>query len=162
MKKKAGKPSKEIRVCFASSSGGHFEQLLMLKPLMKKYDSFILTEETLYQAKADGVRTYRMKKVIPIDRGYRFWTAVNIFRTLGIYLKERPDVVISTGVMVTVPMCLIAKLFRKKVIYIESFAKVNSPTKTGRLLYHFADRFYVQWDSMLEVYPDAVCLGGIY
>lgn len=41
--------NKNIKICFAASSGGHFEQLLMLKPLMKKYDSFILTEKTLYK-----------------------------------------------------------------------------------------------------------------
>ena len=34
------------KVCFASSSGGHFEQLLMLKPLMNKYESFIVTEKS--------------------------------------------------------------------------------------------------------------------
>lgn len=50
----------------------------------------------------------------------------------------------------------------KKLIYIESFAKVTSPTETGKLLYKFADRFYVQWESMLKFYPKAKYLGGIY
>ena len=60
------------------------------------------------------------------------------------------------------PMCFIAKLGKKKLIYIESFAKVTSPTKSGKLMYKYADRFYVQWESMLEIYPDAIFLGGIY
>ena len=156
------KKKKEIKVCFAASSGGHYEQLLMLRPLMDKYDCFILTEETLYQASVSGIKTYYLKKVIHLDKGYYFQTFLNMFRSLKIFLKERPDVVISTGVMVTIPMCLFAKLFGRKVIYIESFAKVNSPTKTGRFLYRFADRFYVQWESMLSVYPEAICLGGLY
>jgi hypothetical protein len=59
-------------------------------------------------------------------------------------------------------MCLLCKLFGKKLIYIESFAKVTSPTETGKLMYKFADRFYVQWESMLEIYPNAIYLGGIY
>ena len=37
---------RKIKVCFAASSGGHYEQLLMLKPLMDKYESFVITEET--------------------------------------------------------------------------------------------------------------------
>ena len=41
-------------------------------------------------------------------------------------------------------------------------AKVTSPTETGKLLYKFADRFYVQWESMLKFYPKAKYLGGIY
>ena len=39
---------KRKKVCFAASSGGHFEQLSMLKPLMDEYDSFVVTEETAY------------------------------------------------------------------------------------------------------------------
>jgi len=31
---------KNVKICFAASSGGHYEQLMMLKPLMEKYDSF--------------------------------------------------------------------------------------------------------------------------
>lgn len=160
--KKGRKRKRPVKVCFASSSGGHFEQLLMLQPLMGEYDSFILTERTQYQSPVSGERIYLMKKVSPIDRFWVPWTIVNIVRSFVIFLRERPDVVISTGVFITVPMCVFAKLFGKKVIYIESFAKVTSPTKTGRFLYKFADRFYVQWESMLNVYPKAVCLGGIY
>ena len=59
-------------------------------------------------------------------------------------------------------MCLIGKLFKKKLIFIESFAKVNSPTLTGKLLYKFADQFYVQWEQMKEHYPNAIFKGGIY
>ena len=70
--------------------------------------------------------------------------------------------VITTGVLAMIPMCLLAKLFGKKLIYIESFAKVTSPTETGKLMYRFADQFYVQWESMREIYPNAICLGGIY
>ena len=39
---------KNVKICFAASSGGHYEQLMMLKPLMEKYDSFVITEKTDY------------------------------------------------------------------------------------------------------------------
>ncbi|HAP6864210.1 TPA: oligosaccharide biosynthesis protein Alg14 like family protein, partial [Enterococcus faecium] len=32
----------------------------------------------------------------------------------------------------------------------------------GKLMYHFADQFYVQWETMLQFYPNAIYLGGIY
>ena len=54
------------------------------------------------------------------------------------------------------------KIFKRKIIFIESFAKVNSPTLTGKLVYKFADRFYVQWEEMKEFYPNALYEGGIY
>ena len=39
---------KNTKICFAASSGGHFEQLMMLAPLMDKYESFVVTEKTNY------------------------------------------------------------------------------------------------------------------
>lgn len=153
---------KEIKICFAASSGGHFEQLLMLKKLMEKYDSFIVTEKTLYATLSDDIKLYYMKQVNRKEFTFIFRMIANLFRSLHIFFREKPDVVITTGAMAMIPMCLIAKMFRKKLIFIESFAKVTSPTKTGKLMYKFADRFYVQWESMLEIYPDAIYLGGIY
>lgn len=153
---------KKIKICFAASSGGHFEQLMMLKPLMEKYDSLIITEETSYSTKSSGTKMYYMKQVNRREKGFIPNMIINLVRSVQIYIKEKPDVVICTGVLTMIPICLISKVFRKKLIYIESFAKVTTPTETGRLLYKFADQFYVQWESMLNVYPNAIFLGGIY
>lgn len=151
-----------MKICFAASSGGHYEQLLMLKPLMEKYDSFIITEETLYETKIKNVRMYYLNQVNRKETSFIFRMVLNIVKSLKIYMKEKPDVVICTGVLAMIPICLIAKIAGKKLIYIESFAKVTSATKTGKVLYRFADQFYVQWESMLDIYPNAIYLGGIY
>lgn len=156
-----GKKSK-LTICFAASSGGHYEQLLMLKPLMEKYDSFVITEKTKYCAGIPNERMYYLAQVNRKESGFILRMIANAFQSLWIFLKERPDVVVCTGVLAMIPMCLIAKIFRKKLIYIESFAKVTSATETGKLLYKFADQFYVQWEPMLEIYPRAKYLGGIY
>ena len=153
---------KPVKICFAASSGGHYEQLLMLKPLMEKYDSFVLTEKTDYVSAVKGQKMYYLLQVNRRAKSFIERMIWNAFRSLWIYLKENPDVVVCTGVLAMIPMCLLAKLFGKKLIYIESFAKVTSGTETGKLLYRFADEFYVQWEPMLEVYPKAVYLGGIY
>ncbi len=138
------------------------EQLMMLKPLMDKYDSFILTERTSYSVNTKGTKTYYVKQVNRREKGLLpklLWDSV---QSLRIFLRERPDAVICTGVLAVLPMCVICKLFRRKVIFIESFAKVTSATKSGEFVYKFADQFYVQWESMLKVYPKAIYLGGIY
>lgn len=150
------------KVCFAASSGGHFEQLLMLKPLMEKYDSFVITEETAYKAKVSGKKMYYMKQVNRREKTMIPRMICNIVRSIKIFHKEKPDVVICTGVLAMIPICLLAKLYGKKLIYIESFAKVTSATMSGKLLYKYADQFYVQWPQMLEIYPEAIFLGGIY
>lgn len=154
--------NKEKKICFAASSGGHFEQLLMLKPLMERYDSFIVTEKTKYVTGVKGVKNYYLKQVNRREKTFGLKLIANAFISLGIIIRERPDIIICTGVLAMIPLCLLAKLFRKKLIYIESFAKVTSPTESGKLLYKFADQFYVQWESMKEIYPNAIYVGGIY
>ena len=153
---------KNRKICFAASSGGHYEQLMMLKPLMEKYDSFILTEKTQYEARVAGEKTYYLKQVNRKEKTFLLRMLQNAFLTFGVFLKEKPNVVICTGVLAMIPMCLLVKLFGGKLIYLESFAKVTSPTETGKLLYRFADQFYVQWEPMKKVYPKAIYLGGIY
>lgn len=156
------KNDSNIKIGFAASSGGHYEQMLMLQPLMDKYNSFIVTEETPYNTTIKGKKSYFLKQINRREKTVIFKLIYNFYSSLKIFFKEKPDVIISTGVLVTVPLCLIAKIFRKKLIYIESFAKSTSATKTGKLMYKLADKFYVQWDSMKTVFPNSEFLGGIY
>lgn len=150
------------KICFAASSGGHYEQILMLKPLMEKYDSFIVTEKTFYNTEIHNERMYYLMQVNRKEKSFIPRMIANSFISLKIFAVEKPDIVISTGVLAIIPLCLIAKICRKRLIFIESFAKVTTATETGKLMYKFADRFYVQWESMLDVYPKAIYKGGIY
>lgn len=151
------------KICLISSSGGHFEQLLMLRKLEKNHKIFIVTEKTKYNKKDKKINHY----VMQVNRKEPLFIIKMIlimFKSLYIFIKERPDVIISTGVLAAIPMIFIGHIFKKKIIYIESFAKINSPTMTGKLVYkkNLADQFYVQWESMLEFYPNAIYKGGIY
>lgn len=152
----------EKKICFAASSGGHFEQLMMLKPLMQKYTSFIVTEETVYKVGSGNEKTYYLKQINRKEHQFVVDFLQNSIRSLKIIWKERPRIIITTGVLAIIPLCLLGKMFGARVIYIESFAKVTSPTITGKLLYKFADRFYVQWPEMKKIYPKAIYMGSIY
>lgn len=147
-----------VKICFVSSSGGHLEELLSLRPLMNKYDSFILTEKTPFSPSLDGVRTYYMKQVNRKEIGFIPYMIYNLVQSIRVYIIEKPDVVISTGVLAVIPICLYTKMRKGRVIFIETFANTASPTKTGKFVYRFADRFYVYWESMLAFYPDAICI----
>ncbi|MDQ0215305.1 UDP-N-acetylglucosamine:LPS N-acetylglucosamine transferase [Oikeobacillus pervagus] len=155
---------KKKKVVFISSLGGHLTQLLQLKPLFEKYDYHIITEKSVITKELNkeypisfliyGARNYPIR--------YIFKFSINIIKSFYYFLKIRPDVVISTGAHTAVPMCYIAKLFRKKVIFIESFAKTSTPTLSGRMIYPIADLFIVQWEGMKKHYPKAVYGGSIY
>ena len=84
------------------------------------------------------------------------------FKTLYLYAKIRPKVIVTTGTHTAGPICILGKIFGSKIVYIETFANTNRKTATGRLLYPIADLFIVQWEEMLKIYPKAVYGGSIY
>lgn len=151
-----------IKICFIASAGGHLEQVKQLNIVMDKFDSFIVTTKLRVTTKL-GKRTYYVEA--PSKKSRILTIAAYIFTALQqavIFLKERPDIVISTGAGVALPTCYIAKLLHKKVIFIESFARVDKPSKTGKVAYKIADIFIVQHKKLLEYYPSAIWGGSIY
>lgn len=148
-----------MKICFIASSGGHLDQLMMLKPLMEKHQTFIVTENTKF-------KTFKCSYYLPqINRReikFVFKFILIILISIYILLKERPDYIISTGALASVPMCCLGKLLKKKVIFIESFAKKSNGTISGKIVYKFADLFIIQWETLRSVYPNAIYGGGIY
>ena len=76
--------------------------------------------------------------------------------------KEKPDLIISSGAAVSVPFFYLGKIFGAKLIYIEVFDRIDKPTMSGKMVYPIVDKFIVQWDEQLKVYPKAVNLGSIF
>ncbi|MGV3025324.1 PssD/Cps14F family polysaccharide biosynthesis glycosyltransferase [Clostridium thermobutyricum] len=154
------------KVLFISSTGGHLSELMELKPLFSKYDYHIITEKTdttiklkdKYKGKINylvyGARNYMFS--------YLFKFSYNIIKSLILYAKIRPDVIVTTGAHTAVPMCYIGKFFKKKIIFIETFARVNSTSMSGRMINKIADVFIVQHPEMEKVYENAVYKGALY
>lgn len=141
-------------------------ELLQLKPLFAEYDSYLITEKTKSTFSLKKEYGSKLHYLVYGTKShlltYLFKFAFNVVKSFCLFLKIRPAVVVTTGTHTAVPMCYIAKLFRKKVIFIETFANSNAPTESGKMVYPIADVFVVQWESMLEHYPKAIYGGWIY
>ena len=152
------------RVMFISSVGGHLTQILELKSLFNEYNYVLITEKT--DVTISMTEKYKMEYLKYGSRKYLFKyifiELYNFFKSFYLFIKYRPTVIVTTGTHTAVFMCYFGWIFRKKIIYIESFAKRNSPTFCGRLIYPIATKFIVQWESMLKFYPKAEYWGGIY
>lgn len=149
------------RICFAASSGGHLEEISRLKVIQEEYCSFLLTEKGGYQElnfcdKVIHVSQVNRKELLFLPK-----FIVLFLQSFYILCKEKPDCIISLGALATYPICLLGKIMGKKIIYIESFARVDAPSLTGKLMYRIADLFLVQWDELLPYFPNAICCGGI-
>lgn len=158
--------NKKKKVLFISSTGGHFSELLQLKSLFDKYDYHIITEKDdmtkCYKNEYKDKISYMLYGTRAHIFKYIFQLIINCFITLFLFIKIRPKYIVTTGTHTAGPMCVLGKIFRRKIIYIETFANRNTKTATGKLIYKFADLFIVQWKEMLELYPKAVLGGSIY
>ena len=150
---------------FISSTGGHLSEMLELSDLFSLYDTTIVTEKT----KSNLYLKEKYKSVYFLVYGtkshfltYFFKFIYNFFKSLYLYLKIRPDVIITTGTHTAVSMCYIGKLFKSRIIYIETLANRTTRTLAGKIVYPIADYFIVQWESMLKLYPKAIYGGFIY
>ena len=86
----------------------------------------------------------------------------NSLYSIFIWIKERPDFVITTGTMVAYPFYLMAVLLHKKIVYIETFGRANMPTVAGKKMEKHADLFIVQWETQKKYYKNAVYGGCLY
>lgn len=154
------------KVLFIASAGGHLNELMQLEPMFQNYDFYLITEKIKSNM---SLKKKYGKKVSFLVFGskdhmltYPFKFLYNCIKTVFLFIKIRPKVVVTTGTHTAVPMCYLAKLFGRKVIFIETFANSTTKTLSGKLVYPIADLFIVQWESMLELYSNAVFGGWIY
>jgi beta-1,4-N-acetylglucosaminyltransferase len=85
--------------------------------------------------------------------GTQAWRALRAFR---------PQAVVSTGPSVAVPVSLLAKVLRIKVVFVETASRVTGLSLTGRIMYHVADLFFVQWPALIDRYPRAIYAGRFF
>jgi len=83
-----------------------------------------------------------------------------LMRCIGVILRERPNVVISTGAAVGCIVCYLGKLLGAKVIWIDSIANVEWISLSGRMVRHIADLFLVQWPELAERYSNVEYVGA--
>lgn len=151
----------DIKVAIVGSSGGHLTHMMMLKPFWKEHNRFFVTFD-----KEDANSQLKDEKVyhcfFPTNRNFKNLIK-NTFLTFKILKKEKPDLIISSGAAIAIPFFFLGKIFfRTKCVYVEVFDRIDKGTIAGKFCYKFADKFFVQWDEQLKVYPKAINLGSIF
>ena len=152
------------KVLFISSTGGHLNELLQLKSLFYNYDYLLVTEKD--KSTISLKDKYNIKYLVYGTRknlfSYFFKFIFNFIKSFIIFIKFKPDVVITTGAHTCVAMIFISKLFKKKSIYIETMANRKTKTMTGKIVEKWVTYFVVQWEDMKSLYEDSVYGGLIY
>ena len=151
------------KILMVASSGGHMEELTRLKKIRKKYNCCWVTESNDFQKYGDSDEVqYYVPQINRREITFIPKFIYLFFKAMYILLKEKPYCIVSTGALISYPFCRLARWMGIKVVFIESFARVNELSLTGRLLYNHVNRFIVQWPEMSEKYEKAVVGGGIF
>jgi beta-1,4-N-acetylglucosaminyltransferase len=149
-----------MKVCLVGSSGGHLTHLYMLKPFWQEKERFWVTFD-----KEDARSLLQDEKMYscyyPTNRSLKA-LIINTFLAIKVILKEKPDLIISSGAAVAVPFFYFGKLMGAKLIYVEVFDRIDKPTLTGKMVYPIVDKFIVEWEETKKVYPKAINLGSIF
>ena len=147
------------RVLLVCSPGGHLVQMLSLEPAWRGLEAkwvtlpgadvdYLLEGQDVVLAKGPTNRS-----VTKLIRNFRI-----AWRTIRDY---RPDVILSTGAALAVPFFIVGRLHGHRCVYVESFTRIHGLSLAGRLVYPFANAFFVQWPSLTKRFRKAMHVGSI-
>ena len=157
-----------MKILVVLGEGGHTTELLRLVDLLgDRYEyHYMVTRE-------DNLSASRIKHRGPLyslsrPRGKDTGMAGAVWRTLlagvqslPVIWRIRPTAVLSTGPAIAVPVSLIGKLLGARIIFVETGSRVTTLSWTGRIVYRWADLFFVQWPQLAEHLPRAIYAGRL-
>jgi UDP-N-acetylglucosamine:LPS N-acetylglucosamine transferase len=136
-----------IRVLAVASGGGHWEQLMLLRPTLAQYDIRFATTEPAV-AQQHGVTGAETLPDCNQDMPLR--SAMCALVALWIVLKHRPKVILSTGAAPGFFCILAGRLIGARTLWIDSVANGEELSMCGRLSRRFAHQCWTQWEHLAQ------------
>jgi glycosyltransferase involved in cell wall biosynthesis/UDP-N-acetylglucosamine:LPS N-acetylglucosamine transferase len=148
-----------LKVCLISSAGGHLAQLEAISRALQDFDRYVVTlKSSQSEDIMPGTRRYLIMQILRNPASF----LVNFVQSLRIFLKERPDVVITTGAGDVLPTVFLAASLGATILFVESYARVSKPSLVGRLISRWCDCIFVQWAELKATYRDSILVSPIF
>lgn len=133
------------RVLAIASGGGHWVQLLRLRPAFAGQKVCYVTVDPEY---ANDVPDCQFFVINDATRWEKVGLVKLALRIFIIILRVRPHVVISTGAACGYFALRFGKLIRARTIWLDSIANVEEISMTGQLVKPYADLWLTQWPEL--------------
>jgi beta-1,4-N-acetylglucosaminyltransferase len=138
-----------MKLALVCTHGGHLSQMMMLSKAFEGHECFLVTCRC---ARTESLAARERVYFVP-NVGTSLWLmALTFLQAFRILLRERPQVVISTGAEIAIPFSWLGKLFGARIVFIESWSRIRTRSGTGPLVYPVVDLFLVQWPALLKEY----------
>ena len=148
-----------MKICLAASAGGHLTQLLKLADSWDGYNTFCVTTTEVIRTRLGHYGSVYV--VGECNHKHPIRASRVFYRCIRIVLREKPDVVISSGAAAGCIVCFLSKLLGAKVIWIDSITNVERISLSGRMVRHISDLFLVQWPELAEQYNHVEYAGAV-
>lgn len=139
------------RVLLLSSGGGHWVQLLRLRPAFEGHDVAFATVRAAYRSDVAGERFFTFPDA---TRWNKVRLALQALRILWIVVRVRPHVIVSTGAAPGYFALRFGKWVGARTVWLDSIANVEELSMTGRLVRRFADLWLTQWPHLATAGDD--------
>lgn len=133
------------KVVALSSGGGHWVQLLRLRPAFEHTNLIFATVHDGYRADVPGCE---FRIIRDGNRSQKIDLLKSAASILFLLLVERPDVVISTGAAPGYFAIRFGKLLRMKTIWVDSIANAEELSMSGQKVGSCADLWLTQWPNL--------------
>jgi len=137
--------TKTPRVLAVASGGGHWVQLQRLRPAFAGCDVAFVTVNNAYKSDVEGERFYTITDATR-------WNKLKLLKMAAqlvwIVLRERPDVVISTGAAPGYFAIRLAKAMGARAVWLDSIANVEQLSMAGEKVGPHADLWLTQWSHL--------------
>ena len=135
------------KVLALASGGGHWVQLLRMRPALAGCKIVYATTNDGYRVDVPGEDFV----LIPdASRWDRMALLRSCWKILLLVLRERPDVVITTGAAPGYFAIRFGKLLRARTIWVDSVANVDELSLSGRKAGPHADLWLTQWQHLAK------------
>ena len=146
-----GIDASEVRVLAIASGGGHWIQLLRMRPAWEGCDVAYATTHEGYRknvpatSAGDAIRFY----VVPdANLSQKLRLVYQLVMVTVVMLRERPDVVVTTGASVGYFALRLAKLLGGRTIWVDSIANAEELSLSGQRAQRYADLWLTQWPEL--------------
>ncbi len=147
------------KICLAASAGGHLTQLLKLKDAWEENEVFYVSSLDVVAERLSKLgKTYITGEC---NRQYPIKSLGVFIKCFKIILKEKPGVVISTGAAPALLVCIAAKIFGAKIIWLDSIANTHKLSMSGMMVRPFANLILSQWPEVAEKYKNVEFVGTV-
>jgi UDP-N-acetylglucosamine:LPS N-acetylglucosamine transferase len=136
---------KKRKILAIASGGGHWVQLLRLRPAFAGNQTVYVTTQRGYQHQVAGERFYAVRDA---SRWNKLALLLMMIQVSLIVLWERPAVVITTGAAPGVVALRMGKLLGARTIWLDSIANAEQVSMSGQWAGKFADVWLTQWEHL--------------